>query len=113
MPFIDARFSTPIDKAKEEVIKSRLGEAITLIGKSEAYLMVQIAGDCNLYFKGNKESDSAFFEVKLLGKSTKSNYEKLTGALCEIANEELSIPTNRVYVKFEEVEYWGYDSFMF
>ena len=113
MPFIDARFSTKIDAQKEEVIKKRLGEAITLIGKSEAYLMVQIQDDCKLYFKGNCDSDSAYFEVKLLGKSSKSNYEKLTKALCEIATEELGINGNRVYVKFEEVEYWGYDSFVF
>ena len=113
MPFIDARFSTPVDNAKEEIIKNRLGEAIKLIGKSEAYLMVQIQSDCKLYFKGNKDDESAFFEVKLLGKSTKANYERLTAALCEIASQELSIPQNRVYVKFEEVEYWGFDSFMF
>ncbi len=113
MPFIDARFSTPLNESQEENIKKRLGEAITLIGKSEAYLMVQIEGDCKLYFKGNKDDESAYFEVKLLGKSSKANYEKLTVALCEIASQELSIPTNRVYVKFEECEYWGYDSFMF
>ena len=113
MPFIDARFSASVSKTQEENIKTRLGEAITLIGKSEAYLMVQIQDNCKLYFKGNDDENSAFFEVKLLGKSTKPNYEKLCKALCEIANEELSIPTNRVYVKFEEVEYWGYDSFIF
>lgn len=113
MPFIDARFTTSVDKEKSENIKSKLGEAITLIGKSEAYLMVQIEGDCNLYFKGNNDADSAYFEVKLLGKSTKANYEKLTAALCEIAESELGIKGNRVYVKFDENEYWGYDSFMF
>lgn len=113
MPFIDARFSTPVDAKKEEIIKQKLGKAISLIGKSEAYLMVQIQGDCNLYFKGNKDADSAYFEVKLLGKSTKANYETLTKALCELASEELNINGNRVYVKFEEVEYWGFDSFMF
>jgi phenylpyruvate tautomerase PptA (4-oxalocrotonate tautomerase family) len=113
MPFIDARFSTPVDKAKEEVIKSRLGKTMSLIGKSEAYLMVQIQSDCTLYFKGNNDEDSAFFEVKLLGKSTKENYEAVTKALCEIASEELGISGSRVYVKFEEVEYWGFDSFMF
>ncbi len=113
MPFIDARFSTPVSATQEENIKKLLGEAITLIGKSEAYLMVQIQDNCRLYFKGNKDADSAFFEVKLLGKSTKANYEKLTQALCEIAEKELSIPTNRVYVKFEEVQYWGYDSIIF
>ncbi len=113
MPFIDARFSTPVDEAKKEIIKKKLGEAITLIGKSEASLMVQVEGDCNLYFKGNKDADSAYFEVKLLGKSTKQNYEKLTVALCELAQSELGISGNRVYVKFEECEFWGYDSFMF
>ena len=113
MPFIDARFSTTVSEEKELNIKKKLGEAITLIGKSEAYLMVQIQDNCKLYFKGNNDEDSAFFEVKLLGKSTTANYEKLTAALCELASEELSIPTNRVYVKFEEIEYWGYDSFVF
>ncbi len=113
MPFIDARFSTPVEKEKEEIIKRKLSEAITLIGKSEAYLMVQIQDNCKMYFKGNNDADSAFFEVKLLGKSTKANYTALTAALCEIAKSELNIPTNRVYVKFEECEFWGYDSMMF
>ncbi len=113
MPFIDARFSTPVDTTQETAIKEKLGEAITLIGKSEAYLMVQIQSDCKLYFKGNNDADTAYFEVKLLGKSTKENYTKLTCALCDIATEVLGISGNRVYVKFDENEYWGYDSFMF
>ncbi len=113
MPFIDARFSTPVNTEQELNIKKRLGEAITLIGKSEAYLMVQIQSDCKLYFRGNNDDASAFFEVKLLGKSTKEKYTALTAALCDIATSELSIPSNRVYVKFEECEYWGFDSFMF
>ncbi len=113
MPFIDARFSTPVNTAQEENIKKRLGEAITLIGKSEAYLMVQIQSDCNIYFKGNNDADSAFFEVKLLGKASKNQYTDLVSALCNIASTELGIDGNRVYVKFEECEFWGYDSFMF
>lgn len=113
MPFIDAIFSTPVNTTQEENIKKRLGEAITLIGKSEAYLMVQIQSDCNIYFKGNNDADSAFFEVKLLGKASKSQYTDLVCALCNIASTELGIDGNRVYVKFEECEFWGYDSFMF
>ncbi|MBQ4128264.1 MAG: hypothetical protein IJD68_00660 [Ruminococcus sp.] len=113
MPFIDARFSTPVNETQKESIKKKLGEAITLIGKSEAYLMVQVEGDCNLYFKGNKDADSAYFEVKLLGKASKSQYTDLTTALCKLATSELGISGDRVYVKFEECEFWGYDSFMF
>lgn len=113
MPFIDARFSTPVSEIQEENIKKKLGEAIRLIGKSEAYLMVQIQGDCKLYFKGNKDADSAYFEVKLLGKASKSQYTELTRALCELATSQLGISGDRVYVKFEECEFWGYNSMMF
>lgn len=113
MPYINARFSTAISDNKKEELKSKLGQAITLIGKSEAYLMVEISENCNIYFKGNCESNCAFFEVKLLGKSTRANYEKLTSALCDIAQDMLGINGDRVYVKFEEVEHWGYNSFMF
>ncbi len=113
MPYINAKSSTPVSDAQCELIKSKLSKAITLIGKSEAYLMVEIQENRKIYFKGNCDADSAFFEVKLLGKSTKQNYEKLTCALCDIAKDVLNINGDRVYVKFEEVEYWGHDSYVF
>ena len=113
MPFIHAKFSTPVSAEKELKIKSALGDAITLLGKSETYLMVQIEENCHLYFGGKNDEPIAFFDVSLLHSAPRAAYEKLTQRLCEIALETLDIHGDNVYVKFEETENWGYNGFMF
>lgn len=114
MPFIHAKFSCDVTPQQEENIKTKLGKAISVLsGKSESYLMVQIEGNCHLYFQGNNEENSAIFEVSVFGSASKHDYVKLTGELCDIAFDELSIQSNRTYVKFMETDNWGYDSFMF
>ncbi len=113
MPFINAKFSTTVSPEKEYEIKSALGEAISLLGKSERYLMVQIQDDCRMYFGGENDKPMAFFDVSLLHSAPRASYEKLTERLCGIAEEYLGIDGDHVYVKFEETESWGYNSFMF
>ena len=113
MPYINARLTNEVSKEQEVLLKSALGEAVGLLNKSEAYLMVEISDNCRLYFGGRNDADSAFFEVKLLGRATRAQYEALTAKICEIVQELFSISGDRVYVKFEEVENWGYHSFLF
>ncbi len=113
MPFINAKFSAPVSREKEFEIKSALGEAITLLGKSERYLMVQIQDNCRMYFGGENDKPMAFFDVSLLHSAPRASYEKLTERLCGIAQEYMDIDGEHVYVKFEETENWGYNSFMF
>lgn len=113
MPFINAKFSDTVSPEKETALKSALGEAITLLGKSERYLMVQIQDGCRLYFGGDNSAPTAFFDVSLLHSAPKASYEKLTARLCDIAKEVMDVDGDRVYVKFEETENWGYNSRMF
>ena len=113
MPFINAKFSGAVSPDKETAIKSALGDAITLLGKSERYLMVEISDNCRLYFGGDNSAPTAFFDVSLLHCAPRASYEKLTARLCEIAKEYMDVDGSRVYVKFEETENWGYNSFMF
>ena len=113
MPFINAKFSSPVSREKEYEIKSALGEAITLLGKSERSLMVQIQDICRMYFGGENDKPMAFFDVSLLHSAPRASYEKLTERLCGIAEEYMGVDGDRVYVKFEETENWGYNSFMF
>ena len=40
MPFINTKYSQDITPEQEEQIKSALGQAVTLIGKTESWLMV-------------------------------------------------------------------------
>ncbi len=113
MPFINAKFSSSVSPEKEIAVKSALGEAITILGKSERYLMVEIQDNCRLYFGGDNSAPAAFFDVSLLHSAPKESYEKLTARLCEIAKDIMGVNGDRVYVKFEETENWGYNSFMF
>lgn len=110
MPFIGSRISMKISKEKEEIIKQKLGKAIELIpGKSETFLMVGFEDDYSLYFGGEKLEKGAFIEVKIFGKASKDAYDKLTTEICNIYEQELGIPQNKIYVKYEEVQEWGWN----
>lgn len=113
MPYISVKLSTPTTLESTNALKEKLGKAISLIpGKSEAHLMVEIESDCTLFFHG-ESGKMAFVEVKLLGKSTKSAYTSLTAEICTILNELYAIDGSNIYVAFQELENWGYNSFMF
>ncbi|WP_297417559.1 phenylpyruvate tautomerase MIF-related protein [Clostridium sp.] len=110
MPFIGSKVSVKISKEKEEIIKRKLGEAIQLIpGKSETFLMVGFEDEYSLFFAGERLDKGAFIEVKIFGKASKDAYAKLTAAICNIYEEELGIPQNKIYVKYEEVQEWGWN----
>ena len=113
MPYINAKFTGTVTPEKETEIKSALGEAITLLGKPERYLMVEIEDNRRLYFGGKNDQPIAFFDVSLLHSAPRASYEKLTARLCEVAKDTMNVDGGNVYVKFEETENWGYDSFMF
>ena len=110
MPFINSKLSVSLTAEKEEEIKQKLGKAIELIpGKSENWLMVGFEDNYKLYFKGEKAPKIAFVEVKIFGKASGSAYDSLTAAICDIYNETLGIPKDKIYVKYEEVDYWGWN----
>lgn len=113
MPFINTKVSCSITPQQETAIKAKLGEAIKLIGKSEDWLMLGFEDNCRLYFKGDNSEASAFIDIALLGKATDSQYDAMTNAVTAIISQELSISPSRIYVKYEEVDHWGYSGFNF
>ena len=106
MPFISTKTNVSISKEQETALKTEFGKAISLIGKSEAWLMLSFAGGSSLWFKGS-DSPAAIAEVKLYGSASASAYDALTGKLTEIISRILGVPAGRIYVKYEEVRYWG------
>jgi phenylpyruvate tautomerase PptA (4-oxalocrotonate tautomerase family) len=114
MPYINVKVSSSLNDEKIEQIKTRLGKAISLFpGKSEAYLMVNIEDNCNLYFKGNNSAPTSFTEVAILGSANKTDCENVTAEICNILEEIADVPPDRSYVKFEYSDKWGYNGFMF
>lgn len=110
MPFINSKVSVAMNQDKKEAVKKKLGQAISLIpGKSENWLMVGFEDSYDLYFQGNQDEPTAFVEVKIYGGASAAVFSELTGAICDIYQQELGIPKNRIYVKYEEVENWGWN----
>lgn len=110
MPFICAKTNKSVTELEEKQLKEALGEAISLIpGKSENWLMLEIQENCKLYFKGSNEKDLAFISVQLFGKASAESYSRLTERICSVCKSILGISEDCVYVKYEEVEYWGWN----
>lgn len=111
MPFIEVKTNQNI--SDKTIIKSELGSAITAIpGKSEGWLMVEISDSLDMYFKGSDEP-CAMFEVAIFGKASDSAYDDLTKRLCDVSQKYLGVSPDRTYVKYTEIEHWGYNNFNF
>jgi hypothetical protein len=110
MPYINARVSVAMSQEQEVALKSRLGQAISLIpGKSEAWLMTEFQDQCHLYFRGDNSQPVAFVEVKVYGKENATAFEALTVEICKILDEVMGIAPDHVYVKYEAVANWGWN----
>lgn len=109
MPFINTKYSGSLTPEQENNIKTALGEAISVIGKSENWLMVGFEPNCSLYFKGEKSEKLAFVDVSLYGNASNSAYEQLTAAICKILADNLGVPSDKVYVKYSPTEHWGWN----
>ena len=91
MPFIDSKVTLKLSDEDKDSLKSELGKIINKIpGKSE-----------NFY--------GALVEVKLFGSVGEDFLNKVTYDICNLYNEKLNIPQKMIYVKFEEVDNWGWN----
>lgn len=110
MPFINSKVSVKITEEQETELKSRLGQAISLIpGKSESWLMTGFEDNYHLYFKGDNSEPTAFVEVSVYGNPDPDGFSKLTTEISKIFGEVLGIAANRIYVKYSATTDWGWN----
>ena len=110
MPFIDTKLNIRLSEEKETLVKTRLGEAISLFpGKSEYWLMMNFTDNCRMWFRGYNTFPVAMVEIKLFGSAEAALCEEMTATVTRIFGEELGIAPDRVYVKYEFVETWGWN----
>lgn len=109
MPFIDSKIAGKVSDAQKESIKTKLGQAVSIVNKPESFLMVGILDEYDLFMGGKKLDKGAYVEVSLYGSASSSAYDKMTGEICRIYEEELGIPGNAVYVTYHGVNDWGWN----
>ena len=109
MPFIDSKITGTVSAEKKEAIKTRLGQAISVLNKSETYLMVGFEDNYDLFMAGQKLEKGAYVSVSLFGNASSDAYDKMTAKICEILSDELAIPGDKVYVTYHGVNDWGWN----
>ncbi|MGN1419842.1 MAG: phenylpyruvate tautomerase MIF-related protein [Acutalibacteraceae bacterium] len=113
MPFINTKTTCEISDEKEVLLKAKLGQAISLLGKGEGWLMLEFEDKCRMWFKGKNDKELAMVDIALFGKASSSQYDAMTAKVCEIISGELGISPDCIYVKYSEVDHWGYSGFNF
>lgn len=110
MPFINSKISTPISIEQEQALKTRLGQAISIVpGKSENWLMLGFEPNYNLYFRGSNSEPLAMVEISVFGGEDATAFSALTAEICNIFHEIMNIAPDHVYVKYQTVKYWGWN----
>ena len=110
MPCIQLSTNQKISGEKEADLKRIFGKLIELVpGKTERWLMIVFQGGCRMSFAGDGEKPAAFVKIGLFGKAPKSAYDKLTAALTDEVSLELGVEPTRIYIQYEESQYWGWN----
>ena len=114
MPFISTKTNKTITKETAKALKEAYASAIELLpGKTEKWLMLSFEGDTAMAFHGDMDSPMAFLTVSLVGSAPDEAYDALTKRLCTVMGDTLGISSDMVYVKYEEVDHWGWDNINF
>ena len=67
MPFINVKTSASLTEEKRDTIKTELGQAVSVMGKGESFLMVGFEENVPLYFGGEAQKKCAFVDVRVFG----------------------------------------------
>lgn len=109
MPMIDSKITVPVSEEKKDILKAEFGKAVSVLGKSESYLMVGFEDNYSLYFGGKKLEKGAFVSVQLLGDVDSEASSRMSAEICGILSRELGIPGDKVYITYSGFKNWGWN----
>ncbi len=101
MPYVEVVTNAKLNTAAEVAIKTGLARLLNdIAGKDEQWLMVRIASQQEMFFKGSSDIHNAFVEIRYVGSFTTSVKQKLAQGIAELMNEAGKIPSDKLYVHF-------------
>lgn len=109
MPYIDSKITLKVSEEKKETIKAELGQAVSVLGKPESFLMVGFDDEYCLYMGGSRLEKGAFVGISLFGNASSAACEKMTAEICRIYEQQLGIPQDHVYVTYNGIRDWGWN----
>ena len=107
MPLLN--ISTNKKIKNEQILLAKSSDFISsLTGKPINFIMVKLTHSLSMNFAGTDEP-CAFIEIKSIGSLVPS---KMSKPICEFFSNELGIPTERIYISFQDVDSknWAWNS---
>lgn len=110
MPYLEILTTTKVEKAEEIKLHHELARLIELIpGKSERWVMTHIEDEAKMAFAGSNDEPVAMVTVKTFGELLTEQYDMLTKEICPSLSSALNVPQERLYVKYESINHWGWN----
>lgn len=109
MPFINTKTTVALNDAKKEKLTNEICRiAKECLGKGESWVMTGYEDNASLSFRGDT-SNLAYIEVKLFGNPSPSGTSQMTSKLCSLFGQELSIPSDHIYISYFPTDNWGWN----
>ena len=99
MPLINVRTSIPNFKKPELLLQKLSNELSDLTGKPEQFVMTLLQTNVPMTIAGTTEP-CCYVEIKSIGSIDSS---KMSSAFCELIENATGIPSQRIYIGFEDV----------
>ena len=110
MPLLSIQTNQPItDDQRNDFLKRASTTVAEALGKPERYVMVAVIHNPAMLFGGTDEP-LAYLELKSIGLPGDATSD-LSRTLCELMQETLGIPADRVYIEFADAarHMWGWN----
>ena len=109
MPMINTKTTVELSQEKKDILAKEYGQAVSILGKPESYLMLGMEEKCDLYFAGKKLEKGAFVSVQLYGSENPQACDRMTGRICQILQDTLGIPQDKIYITYSGFQNWGWN----
>ena len=110
MPLLKLETTVALTNDNRSALLGALSKAVgEIIGKPQQYVMVS-ASQSAMIMSG-APGDAAFVDIRSIGGLSSEVNRKLSRAICQVLQDSLRIPPNRVYLNFTDVPpgSWGWN----
>lgn len=110
MPYLKIQTNHDVDEdAKKQTLTKASAVVADALGKPEKYVMVAFEPPQPMLFAGTDEP-CAYLELKSIG-LPQSQTKSLSSELCNMIQESLKVPAERVYIEFADAPraMWGWN----
>jgi len=116
MPFVNFTLASRVTEDAMVRLKTAAADMMRRhAGKDERWLLVRVAGEQPLYFRGSRVHNGGVIEVKLVGTLEAESKREIVRELTSLLATETGAAADSLYVIFTEVkgEDWGWNNDLF